>query len=275
MHIIFGWHTQAHIIGHAATVNLSRVHSVCVASRGLRIQGPARAPGPSCTTWGVIVSPLDARGAVSGIKSEKSAERKEQPEDLYTDCFWSSLSSPHIRGIGRVWFVGLPADPVGVFFPPGGAAFGASWIRVAPFFGNDSSSLRSLYFGCDFFFSRETICKVSQEAETMFCRNQTARATVARGSALEMEIRRGKFRKSVFQDTSQVQWLSASYHTRTNTHTLAHSVTSEHAHGDTRCGGLSVYNFDWSLSFCKLTYLAHVPSLSEGTGVCVLLCAPF
>nr|XP_020450159.1 rhotekin isoform X2 [Monopterus albus] len=37
----------------------------------------------------------------------------------------------------------------------------------------------------------------------MFCRNQTARATVARGSALEMEIRRGKFRKSVFLDTSQ------------------------------------------------------------------------
>ncbi|XP_034094337.1 rhotekin isoform X4 [Gymnodraco acuticeps] len=37
----------------------------------------------------------------------------------------------------------------------------------------------------------------------MFCRNQTTRATVARGSALEMEIRRGKFRKSVFLDTSQ------------------------------------------------------------------------
>ncbi|XP_056139204.1 rhotekin isoform X5 [Lampris incognitus] len=37
----------------------------------------------------------------------------------------------------------------------------------------------------------------------MFCRNQTARATVARGSALEMEIRRGKFRRSVFLDTSQ------------------------------------------------------------------------
>ncbi|XP_068616750.1 rhotekin [Brachionichthys hirsutus] len=37
----------------------------------------------------------------------------------------------------------------------------------------------------------------------MFCRNQTARATVARGSALEMEIRRGRFRKSVFLDTSQ------------------------------------------------------------------------
>ncbi|XP_029573731.1 rhotekin isoform X3 [Salmo trutta] len=36
----------------------------------------------------------------------------------------------------------------------------------------------------------------------MFCRNQT-RATIARCSALEMEIRRGKFRRSVFLDTLQ------------------------------------------------------------------------
>ncbi|KAL6465531.1 hypothetical protein MHYP_G00256640 [Metynnis hypsauchen] len=37
----------------------------------------------------------------------------------------------------------------------------------------------------------------------MFCRNQSARATIARGSALEMEIRRGKFRQSIFMDTPQ------------------------------------------------------------------------
>ncbi|XP_073697522.1 rhotekin isoform X1 [Garra rufa] len=37
----------------------------------------------------------------------------------------------------------------------------------------------------------------------MFCRNQTARATIARGSALEMEIRRGKFRQSVLMETPQ------------------------------------------------------------------------
>ncbi|XP_052448216.1 rhotekin isoform X1 [Carassius gibelio] len=37
----------------------------------------------------------------------------------------------------------------------------------------------------------------------MFCRNQTARATIARGSALEMEIRRGKFRQSVFMESPQ------------------------------------------------------------------------
>uniref|UniRef100_A0A8C7T4J3 Rhotekin a n=1 Tax=Oncorhynchus mykiss TaxID=8022 RepID=A0A8C7T4J3_ONCMY len=37
----------------------------------------------------------------------------------------------------------------------------------------------------------------------MFCRNQTTRATIARGSALEMEIRRGKFRRSVLLDTLQ------------------------------------------------------------------------
>ncbi|XP_041760458.1 rhotekin isoform X6 [Coregonus clupeaformis] len=37
----------------------------------------------------------------------------------------------------------------------------------------------------------------------MFCRNQTTRATIARGSALEMEIRRGNFRQSVFLDTLQ------------------------------------------------------------------------
>ncbi|KAJ8006184.1 hypothetical protein DPEC_G00125600 [Dallia pectoralis] len=37
----------------------------------------------------------------------------------------------------------------------------------------------------------------------MFCRNQPTRATVARGSALEMEIRRGRFRRSVYLDTLQ------------------------------------------------------------------------
>uniref|UniRef100_A0A8C4RXL2 Rhotekin b n=1 Tax=Erpetoichthys calabaricus TaxID=27687 RepID=A0A8C4RXL2_ERPCA len=37
----------------------------------------------------------------------------------------------------------------------------------------------------------------------MFCRNQSSRATVARGSALEMEIKRGKFRRSVYLDTLQ------------------------------------------------------------------------
>ncbi|XP_028313536.1 rhotekin isoform X4 [Gouania willdenowi] len=37
----------------------------------------------------------------------------------------------------------------------------------------------------------------------MFNRNHTTRATVARGSALEMEIRRGKFRRSLFLETSQ------------------------------------------------------------------------
>uniref|UniRef100_A0A8C8ITS4 Rhotekin n=1 Tax=Oncorhynchus tshawytscha TaxID=74940 RepID=A0A8C8ITS4_ONCTS len=37
----------------------------------------------------------------------------------------------------------------------------------------------------------------------MFCRTQTTRAAIARGSALEMEIRRGKFRRSVFLDTLQ------------------------------------------------------------------------
>lgn len=39
----------------------------------------------------------------------------------------------------------------------------------------------------------------------MFCRNQTARATVARGSALEMEIRRGRFRRSELQDAPPSQ----------------------------------------------------------------------
>lgn len=37
----------------------------------------------------------------------------------------------------------------------------------------------------------------------MFCRNQTSRATVARGSALEMEVKRGQFRLSVFEDSAQ------------------------------------------------------------------------
>ncbi|XP_053466846.1 rhotekin isoform X1 [Ictalurus furcatus] len=37
----------------------------------------------------------------------------------------------------------------------------------------------------------------------MFCRNQSTRVTIARGSALEMELRRGKFRQSIFMDTPQ------------------------------------------------------------------------
>lgn len=38
----------------------------------------------------------------------------------------------------------------------------------------------------------------------MFCRNQTSRATVARGSAMEMEVKRGRFRLSVLEDSAQV-----------------------------------------------------------------------
>lgn len=47
----------------------------------------------------------------------------------------------------------------------------------------------------------------------MLCRNQTARATIARGSALEMEIRRGKFRRSIFLDTLQVGYMVTRIHT--------------------------------------------------------------
>ncbi|XP_077050257.1 rhotekin 2b [Siphateles boraxobius] len=37
----------------------------------------------------------------------------------------------------------------------------------------------------------------------MFGRNQTSRATVARGSAMEMEVKRGRFRLSVLEDSAQ------------------------------------------------------------------------
>ncbi|XP_055036369.2 rhotekin 2b isoform X1 [Misgurnus anguillicaudatus] len=37
----------------------------------------------------------------------------------------------------------------------------------------------------------------------MFCRNQSSRVTVARGSALEMEVKRGQFRLSVLEDSAQ------------------------------------------------------------------------
>ncbi|KAL4623247.1 rhotekin isoform X7, partial [Arapaima gigas] len=45
--------------------------------------------------------------------------------------------------------------------------------------------------------------KVVKAPERMFCRNQTSRATVARGSALEMELRRGRFTRSVLLDAPQ------------------------------------------------------------------------
>ncbi|XP_052393840.1 rhotekin isoform X2 [Carassius gibelio] len=37
----------------------------------------------------------------------------------------------------------------------------------------------------------------------MFCRNQTSRATVARGSAMEMEVKRGRFRLSMLEDSAE------------------------------------------------------------------------
>lgn len=180
---------------------------MCVTSRGLRIQGPARAPGPGCTTWGVIVSPLDARGVVSGKKKVKSQPRgRNSPKTSTPAAFGIHSRLPTSEGsAGFDLWVCLQIPWEFFFSPPGGAAFGASWIRVAPFFGTIPPVCAHFISAVTFFFfPRKTICKVSQEAEAMFCRNQTARATVARGSALEMEIRRGKFRKSVFQDTSQV-----------------------------------------------------------------------
>ncbi|XP_067280041.1 rhotekin 2b [Pseudorasbora parva] len=42
-----------------------------------------------------------------------------------------------------------------------------------------------------------------QHRAIMFCRNQTSRATVARGSAMEMEVKRGRFRLSVLEDSAQ------------------------------------------------------------------------
>ncbi|TRY89100.1 hypothetical protein DNTS_004571 [Danionella cerebrum] len=42
-----------------------------------------------------------------------------------------------------------------------------------------------------------------KQKSRMFRRNQSSRATIARGSALEMEIRRGKFRQSVLMETPQ------------------------------------------------------------------------
>lgn len=259
MHIIFGWHTQAHIIGHAATVNLSSVSPAEVSGYRARLglQVPAAPHGvSSCHRW-------THEGQSLGKKSEKSVERKEQPEDLYTGCFWNSLSSPHIRGIGRIWFVGLPADPLGVpppvgprLVPPGSASHRFS-VRFLQF----ALTLFRLWL---FFFPRARLSvKFPQEAETMFCRNQTARATVARGSALEMEIRRGKFRKSVFQDTSQVHWLSASYH---YIHTHKHAHAGPLGNFQTRTRRHSLWGFVclqlWLISLLLQTNLFGTRSIS-------------
>lgn len=271
MHIIFGWHTQAHIIGHAATVNLSRVHSVCVTSRGLRIQGPARAPGPSCTTWGVIVSPLDARGAVSGKKWKVSREEGTVWRPLHRLLLEFTLVSPHQRD-RRGLICGFACRSPGSFYPP---PWGRVWCRLDPRRTETIPPACAHFISAETFFSRKTISKVSQEAETMFCRNQTARATVARGSALEMEIRRGKFRKSVFQDTSQVHWSSASYH---YTHINTHAHTGPLGNFQTRTQRHSLWGFVclqlWLISLLLQTNLFSTRSISH-LGVCVLLCAPF
>ncbi|CAB1449139.1 unnamed protein product [Pleuronectes platessa] len=72
-----------------------------------------------------------------------------------------------------------------------------------------SSLWDSLCLSCFFTRTIRVWSGLPGSTETMFCRNQTTRATVARGSALEMEIRRGKFRKSVFLDSSQPQGVLA------------------------------------------------------------------
>lgn len=46
--------------------------------------------------------------------------------------------------------------------------------------------------------------KQRRGAASMFARNHRSRVTVARGSALEMEFKRGRFRLSVFSDSPEV-----------------------------------------------------------------------
>lgn len=105
--------------------------------------------------------------------------------------------------------------------PGGGTLVCATWIPI-----------RHLVFGLNsfFFFGLPAVCglkKVPAGAcvlrlpASMFCRNQTTRATVARGSALEMEIRRGKFRKSLYVKTSQVGRASTRQHNLFMSHVLS------------------------------------------------------
>lgn len=132
-------------------------------------------------------------------KSGKSAEQREASVSVLA-CAWTALSAlsllptttttTRIRGQRR----GLPESPPwgrreGSL--PGGGAPARNFTQAT--FSTEVRPRSVTY-----------LARSPAEPEDMFCRNQTARATVARGSALEMEIRRGKFRRSVFQDTSQV-----------------------------------------------------------------------
>ncbi len=179
------------------------------------------------------------RARASVWKSEKSAVRKDS---VFSSC---SRLGFHFRRSDSVWF-GVGLNLLGVF--SSGAASLYPRRAVCHFskrlllFALTSGSANTLRSGLS--------VKFCQAAKTMFCRNQTARATVARGSALEMEIRRGKFRKSVFLDTSQVNPDCPPVITPVSTLTHTHTTHTRH-------GVFSVYNFDWSLSLCRLV-LAHV-----------------
>lgn len=148
------------------------------------------------TTWGVIVPLVDiTRGSV--WKSEKSAV------DLCGSCILVGMDawlSPEESVWFRIWILVC----LGTFF-----RLRARFVQLRS--AIDSPFRNALLKFTDSTLKTRLCAKLPASKKGMFCRNQTTRATVARGSALEMEIRRGKFRKSVFLDTSQVgrpPWLS-------------------------------------------------------------------
>jgi len=201
----FEGHARASSISTADVSNAATVRrcSAFSAGRGLRRPDPARW-GPSSTARGVTVS--RARGG-SVWESEKSAEKQNSvnPFCCFSSCEWSSVSASRwedtsVSGLCARAFISRGV----LLWVPSGSAPGL----FGPFFRGDSSQCAltlSSTIKARSHAARRTLC----EAETgaMFCRNQTTRATVARGSALEMEIRRGKFRRSVFLGTSQVDQL--------------------------------------------------------------------
>lgn len=177
-------------------------HTTVIAGRGLRIRDRAKLEFQPRHMARHRCRWKDAQWWDSRLKKPWKNSKKGKPWKC--SCF---TTSEELRGFGCL-------------NSPG------SYLRCFLCFGVWICALLLLLLAGTFLRQTPTLSSINkqdwlwscQEGETMFCRNQTARATVARGSALEMEIRRGKFRKSVFLDTSQVQTVcQLSTHARTHT----------------------------------------------------------
>lgn len=186
------------------------------------------------------------RGSV--WESEKSAEKECLCTSVFlclpVDLLHSRLSSAEETAGFDSWFAW---NLLGVF-----PRWGRAWCRLHPFLGcfgtfrSDSSLCAHFKFGWYGLHRTTVYVKLPGSGDDVLPKSN---GESHRGPRLcswngdtAREVKKERFPGHI---TGRL-WLSASYHPTYTTNT------------DTRYGGSSVYNFDWSFSLCKLTDLAHV-----------------